>query len=281
MCFQLGSASKGLAAAACIAANLLLASHAVAGLSPPNNSGSTLSYAEQPVSDVNDRNFNRFWPDKINFVDWTSAHPARIYSSMLPLPDGRRLTVTMLGGNNDNDCDVNACSMRLFDGNDMVGELSVCEDMSRHQVADDRITLIACGKSYNLLEATAEGDAARHDAETTMLHNGSVVAISREHGDDVVIKYLSPRRGLPGTLKGQVLFRGSESKTHQFGGTAYVFKNGCPAAPYQVSGTLDANGELVLSGQAPLRDAKSCAVLGYSTQSPNAKLVFANILPPD
>jgi hypothetical protein len=280
MCFQARSALKGLVAVACIAANLI-ASHAVAASGQPINSGSTLSYAEQPVSDVNDRNFNRFWPDKINFVDWTSVHPARIYSSTLVLPDGRRLTVTMLGGNNDSDCDVDACSMRVFDGNDQVGELSVCEDMSRHQIADDRITLLACGKSYSLLEATAKGDAARRNAETTMLHNGSVVAINREHGDEVLIKYLSLRRGLPGTLKGAILFRGNESKTHQFVGTAYVFKNGCPAAPYQVSGALDENGELVLSGQAPLRDPKSCVVVGYSTQSSNAKLIFANILPPD
>jgi hypothetical protein len=280
MCFQPRSVLKGLGAAACIATNLI-ASHAVAGSSPPVNAGSTLSYAEQPVIDVNDRNFNRFWADKINFVDWTSGHPARIYSSTVPLPDGRRLTVTMLGGNNDSDCDVDACSMRLFDGNDQVGELSVCEDMSRHQIAVDKVTLLACGKPYSLLEATAKGDAARQAAETTMLHNGSVVAITRERGDKVVIKYLSLRRGLPGTLKGAILFRGNESKTHQFAGTAYVFKSGCPAAPYQVSGTLDENGELVLSGQAPLRDAKSCAVVGYSTQSSNAKLVFANILPPD
>jgi hypothetical protein len=280
MCFQIGSASKGLAAVICIAANFL-ASHALARSSLPTNSGSTLSYAEQPVSDVNDRNFNRFWADKINFVDWTSVHPARIYSSTLSLPDGRRLTVTMLGGNNDSDCDVDACSMRLFDGNDQVGELSVCEDMSRHQIAADKITLLACGKSYNLLETTAKGDSARQNAETTMLHNGSVVAITRERGNNVVIKYLSLRRGLPGTLKGSILFSGTESKAHQFAGTAYVFKNGCPAAPYEVSGTLDENGEIVLSGQAPLRDLKSCVVVGYSTQSSNAKLVFANILPPD
>jgi hypothetical protein len=108
----------------------------------------------------------------------------------------------------------------------------------------------------------------------------AVVAITRERGDEVVIKYLALRRGLPGAFIGTILFRGNESKTHQFVGTAYVFKNGCPAAPYQVSGALDENGELVLSGQAPLRDAKSCVVVGYSTQSPNAKLVFANILPP-
>lgn len=252
-----------------------------AGPTLDTRTGLPIRYVEQPVTSVNDRNFNRYWPDKINFVEWTSAHPARIYSSVLSMPDGRKLTVTMLGGNNDGDCGVTACSMRLFNGNDQVAELSVCEDMSRHQIADDQVTLLACGKAFNLIEATVKGEAERHNTETNMLHNGSVVSIGHGDGEAVIITYLEPRKGLPRSLKGQILFRGTESKTHQFVGIAYTFKNGCPAAPYNVSGSLDSNGELLLSGQAPVRDAKSCAVLGYTTQSGNAQLIFANILPPD
>jgi hypothetical protein len=251
----------------------------LAGPSLTVRAGVPLTYAEQPVRDVNDRNFNRFWADKINFVDWSSAKPARIYSSTFSLPDGRKLTATMLGGNND--CDLDACPLRLFDGNAQIGELVVCEDISRHQLTEDRLSLLTCGESHNLLKATAKGVAESRNAERTMLHNGSVVSIMRERGDMVAIRYLELRRGLPSWMKGQLLFLGTESRTHQFTGTAYTFKGGCPPAAYDVTGALDANGELVLTGQAPVRDQRSCAVLGYTTQSANARLLFANILPPD
>jgi hypothetical protein len=69
--------------------------------------GNLLSYMERPVAGVDDRNFNRFWGDRLNFVDWTAVKPARIFSATFALPDGRKLTATMLSDRDD--CDVDAC----------------------------------------------------------------------------------------------------------------------------------------------------------------------------
>ena len=94
---------------------------------------------------------------------------------------------------------------------------------------------------------------------------------------NVEIRYASPRRGLPSSLKGRVLFKGTEDNQHRFSGLAYTFKGTCPPAGYVVNGAIDANGEIILVGQAPTWDPKSCIVLGFTTQSPHAKLIFANV----
>lgn len=237
--------------------------------------GNLLSYMEQPVTGVGDRNFNRFWGDRLNFVDWTAVKPARIFSATFALPDGRKLTATMLSDRDD--CDVDACPLRLFDGNDVVGELNVCEDTTRHQIVAEQWEFRACGKSYNLAELTDRAKALNRHAETTLLHNGSVVSMVRLSEGNVEIRYASPRRGLPGSLKGRILFKGTEDKQHRFSGLAYTFKGACPPAGYAVSGAIDPNGEIILVGQAPTWDPKSCGVLGFTTQSPHAKLIFANL----
>jgi hypothetical protein len=77
-------------------------------------------------------------------------------------------------------------------------------------------------------------------------------------------------------MKGRVLFKGAEDKQHRFTGLAYTFKGGVPVG-YNVSGAIDANGEMILSGQAPSWDPKSCGVVGFTTQSPHARPVFANL----
>ncbi|MET0707636.1 MAG: hypothetical protein ABWY82_12470 [Tardiphaga sp.] len=261
-----------------VAAVAGVASTAQAKLSTAVRAGPLLLYAERPLTDVNDLNFNRYWGDRVNFVPWNGPKRARLYSAKLALPDGRLLIATMLSDRDD--CDVAACPLRLFDGNDMVGEISVCEDMTRHAISADRASLVACGKAHNLAEITAKASAQRSNGETALMHNQSVVNLVRR-GGDVEIRYLEPRAGLPKWLKGQLLFKGTEDKQHRFSGTAYTFKANCPPAGYPVSGAIDGNGEIVMAGQAPTRDPKSCAVLGFTTQSRNAKLVFANLPPID
>jgi hypothetical protein len=175
------------------------------------------------------------------------------------------------------DCDVDACPLRLFDGNDLVGELKVCEDTTRHQIVAEQWEFLACGKRYNLAELTDKAKALNQHAETALVHNGSIVSMVRLGDSNVEIRYISPRRGLPSSLKGHVLFKGTEDNQRRFSGLAYTFKGTCPPAGYAVSGVIDTNGEIILVGQAPMWDSKSCNVLGFTRQSPHAKLVFANI----
>jgi hypothetical protein len=249
---------------------------ALAGLSIAPRSGVLLNYVERPISGVNDRNFNRFWGDRLNFVDWTAVKPARISSATFMFVDGRQLTATMLSDRAD--CDAAACPLRLFDGNDMVAEFEVCEDKTRHEISLDHQEFLACGKSYRLSDTINWAVADHRPDERTLIHNGSLVSMVRLEDNSVEIRYILPRRGLPTTLKGELLFRGKEDNQHRFSGIAYTFKASCSPAGYIVSGAIDSNGEIILAGQAPTRDPRSCAVLGFTTQSPNAKLIFANVM---
>ena len=241
--------------------------------------GNLLNYAEKPLAGVDDRNFNRYWGDRVNFVDWNAAKPTRLLSATLTLPNGLTLTATMLSDRDD--CDVDACPLRLFDGNDQVGEITVCEDTTRHALVAERRELVACGRRHNLAELIDKAKALNRNDQTALLHNGSVVNLVRLGKGNVEIRYLEPRRGLPASMKGRVLFKGAEDKQHRFTGLAYTFKGSCAPAGYNVSGAIDANGEIILSGQAPSWDPKSCGVLGFTTQSPHARLVFANLPPVD
>lgn len=241
--------------------------------------GNPLHYAEQPLISVNDRNFNRYWGDRVNFVAWNAAKPTRLLSATLSLPNGMALTATVLTDRDD--CDVDACPLRLFDGNDQIAEIIVCEDTRRHALAAERMELIACGRRHNLVELIDKAKALNRNDPTALLHNDSVVNLVRLGEGNVEIRYLEPRRGLPASMKGRLLFKGAEDKQHRFAGLAYTFKGNCAPAGYNVSGALDENGEIVLSGEAPNWDPKSCRVLGFTTQSPHAKLVFANLPPVD
>jgi hypothetical protein len=105
-------------------------------------------------------------------------------------------------------------------------------------------------------------------------HNGSSVWIFRRAG---LIVYDQPKASIADVVpKGDILFRG-EIGSRVARGTAFVFKKGCEPAPYaaQGNGYGDAAGApIVLRGAAPVRDRHGCAVIGASTGSANAKLVF-------
>jgi hypothetical protein len=93
------------------------------------------------------------------------------------LPNGLELTATMLSDRDD--CDADACPLRLFDGNDQVGEISVCEDTTRHALIAERLEFVACGRRHNLAELIEKANSLNRHEQTALLHNGSVVSLVR------------------------------------------------------------------------------------------------------
>jgi hypothetical protein len=106
----------------------------------------------------------------------------------------------------------------------------------------------------------------------TLDHNGSIMTLTRSHDDVVAIQYRSPRVELSVT-PGTVLFRGQTDKTGRLTGVAYTFKPGCDPAAYPVRGEKT-DGVLLLTGAAPKRDRRSCAITGYDNNSASSRLVF-------
>lgn len=121
---------------------------------------------------------------------------------------------------------------------------------------------------------------------TIYSHNDSVMEL-RMDGGLVEITYLFPRPGLPETVGHKtMLFTGNVDPqldrsgnivryTNRVQGIAYIFSSQCGAFAYQVRGTFTPDLEmLVLSGAAPIIDAQTCGVAGYSQDSFNARLIF-------
>ena len=107
-------------------------------------------------------------------------------------------------------------------------------------------------------------------------HNGSLMKMAFEHG---LIVYEEPKVSLNGLArKGTVLFRGQPFKEGgKLSGTAYAFKQGCPPAPYQVTGGYSKDRATVtLRGAGPVREG--CRVVGLSSKSPHSVLVFRSLM---
>jgi hypothetical protein len=105
------------------------------------------------------------------------------------------------------------------------------------------------------------------------LYNNSQVLVSEWKDGTVEITYDRPRPGLP-VAQETLLFQGVRDGI-RYSGTAYTFKAGCPPAPHAVTGANDQKREtIVLTGAAPHRDPRSRDVIGDSTQSGHAELVF-------
>lgn len=102
-------------------------------------------------------------------------------------------------------------------------------------------------------------------------HNGSGMYLDYDRG---TITYVDPKDSLSGSIvEGAVLFRGLIVSGEVAGGMAYTFKRGCDSAPYKVLGFFQSTSDkLVLEGKAPVRDG--CNVTGYTSESPNARLIF-------
>ncbi len=101
-------------------------------------------------------------------------------------------------------------------------------------------------------------------------HNGSQMLLE-SNGNQRTISYLKPRHGIS-ARPGQILFQGRRVG-NRYEGTAYTFRRGCPPAPYRVSGQLGSETRIVLYGASPRR--QGCQVIGYSSTSGNARLVFS------
>jgi hypothetical protein len=148
--------------------------------------------------------------------------------------------------------------------------------VAARRLADTRAPAFRCRVDEPVtLSDTANGSVGNLDRQfgpAEMLdHNGSLVALTRPADRSIEIRYQQPRAALP-VSQGTVLFRGQE-KAGVVSGTAFVFKQGCEPAGYQVTGKRD-GGVLVLEGTAPHRDPRSCAIIAAQSVSKHSSLVF-------
>jgi hypothetical protein len=86
-------------------------------------------------------------------------------------------------------------------------------------------------------------------------HNGSQMVWTKTENGRVEIRYSIPRPGLSVKV-GDLLFEGQADLHGRYTGTAYVFKAGCPPAPYPVEGK-DIRGDIVLVGNAAYSEARN------------------------
>lgn len=122
--------------------------------------------------------------------------------------------------------------------------------------------------------APASTEVVPPDEMAPVGHNGSQMVLTKTwNGRRVEIRYSIPRPGLP-VKDGDLLFEGQSNIRGKYTGTAYVFKDGCPPAPYAVEGN-DVRGDIVLFGNAPIREPGSCAIVGSKLRGRNSRLVFS------
>jgi len=142
----------------------------------------------------------------------------------------------------------------------------------------DRLDELADGERQ---DRPAEGESRRPSrpsddddmvGSTFMQHNGSgIQMLTGSHGR-VEFRYTNVRAGLS-AREGDVLFRGTLSERGGVNGTAFVFKRGCPPAPYHVSGH-QTNTRIVLKGEAPVHEPDSCSIARYDETVPSGTLEF-------
>jgi hypothetical protein len=145
------------------------------------------------------------------------------------------------------------------------------------KLADSRAERFRCGTDKSVTESDPSANLVTESYDKlgqreTLDHNGSIMTLTRSNDDVVAIQYHNPRAELSVT-PGTVLFRGQTDKTGRLTGVAYTFKPGCDPAAYPVRGEK-AGGVVVLTGAAPKRDRRSCAIIGYDSTSTNSRLVF-------
>ncbi len=104
-------------------------------------------------------------------------------------------------------------------------------------------------------------------------HNGSVMEVLGSVDGGVNITYAYPRRGLWELVAPGTLYVHGQWREGILYATAYVFSHQCGPIPYQVSGGIEPDGNLVLNGPAPLVDPLTCQVIQW-IWSDNSTVVF-------
>lgn len=234
-----------------------------------------LVYSETSVQNPQDPEFDSFWKDELNNVDWVGRRGVKVYRRWFFSADGRRLMITMLSAGAA--CGIRECPVRILtEFGQRVLETMACDQPDFHEISADRLSFVACGVSHAIPQAGPRDSFETSDVRQ-FSHNGSVIRASFYKNGTVRLQYDELRKGLPSDLRGAVLFQGGVDKHGTVVGTAYTFKSGCDPAPYAVQGKLGRKGDLMLTGEAPKRDPRSCDIVGFSAQSPNARLAFVDI----
>lgn len=157
----------------------------------------------------------------------------------------------------------------------VVGGLSPQAMSLARQHADIRARTFRCGIDKPFTNSSASSDAValldgRMLKSETLDHNGSSVELNRSWSGAVEIRYTVPKPTLA-IPAGTLLFRGSEHNG-RLSGQAFIFKDGCSPAGYDVSGGRQ-NGYLMLEGDAPRR-GQGCTINGASKKSGHSRLLF-------
>jgi hypothetical protein len=234
-----------------------------------------LGYSADVVENPQNQNFAAYWGDQLNRVEWTSQRPVTVFGRYFFNADGRRLFISMLSAAGA--CGTQLCPVRIFtETGKQVTEISACDQADTHEISADRTSFVACGVASAIPQAGPPGSLETNEVRQYS-HNGSVMQASFYKNGTIRIEYDEVRRGLPPALQGEVLFKGVADGQGSLSGTAYTFKSGCHPAPYAVEGRIDPKGGIVLTGDAPMRDGKSCDIVGFTGRSPNARLTFVEI----
>jgi hypothetical protein len=112
-------------------------------------------------------------------------------------------------------------------------------------------------------------------AERLVTHNGSLMTVTMAPEGVVTINYLNPRPSLRaiGITPGTLLVQGRwDDYTKTFHGVAHVYGE-CGAVPYAVTGGIDPNQSLVLTGPVPIRFEGSCVPFAFEWNH-NSRLQF-------
>ena len=116
--------------------------------------------------------------------------------------------------------------------------------------------------------------------QTHWTHGRSQITMSEGAGGRISMFYNGASPSPRGTTmpRGTLLFEGLRQGDRIIG-TARTFKDGCAPAPYRVEGHIrlvgPGDGEIDLAGPAPKR-GPGCNIVGLTTASPHARLVFDN-----
>jgi hypothetical protein len=252
----------------------LCASPADAGLISSIRTVPRIDYAVTQIHADRVDDLQTHWKDQIELIDWSSTRGVTVLNSQFSGPHDEELLITMLDASAI--CGIRECPVRVYTGSgELILETSACDQVSFHSLSSDRSVFIACGVEHRIEHTPIEGHATVSSLRR-FWHNGSIVEGSFEAAGSVKIRYVELRDGLPSYMRGQLLFDGRVDRKGGLTGTAFTFRAGCPPAPYAVNGIFrSTNIELI--GASPTREWNSCAVVGYTNRSPNARLAFVDL----